>query len=57
MKFYTALDWRNIKSNIQFNATWEWICKEVLHLGEIDIPKAKRELPILDNAAEEVKHN
>jgi hypothetical protein len=57
MRFYTALDWRSIKSNIQFNEAWEWLCKEVLHLDEIDIPEEERELPILDNAAEEMKHN
>ena len=57
MKFYTALDWRSIKSNIQFNDAWEWLCKEVLRLDEIDIPEKERELPILDNAAEEMKHN
>lgn len=57
MKFYTALDWRSIKSNIQFNDAWECLCKEVLHLDEIDIPEEERELPILDNAVEEMKHN
>ena len=57
MKFYTALDWRSIKSNIQFNVAWEWLCKEVLRLDEIDIPEEERELPMLDNAAEEMKHN
>lgn len=57
MKFYTALDWRSIKSNIQFNDAWEWLCKEVLLLDEIDIPEEERELPILDNVAEEMKHN
>lgn len=57
MKFYTALDWRSIKSNAQFNDTWEWFCKEILHLDEIDIPEEERELPMLDNAAEEMKHN
>lgn len=57
MKFYTALDWRSIKSNMQFNDAWEWLCKEVLRLDEIDIPEEERELPILDNAAEEMKHN
>ena len=57
MKFYTALDWRSIKSNIQFNDVWEWLCKEVLRLDEIDIPEEERELSILDNAAEEMKHN
>lgn len=56
MKFYTALDWRSIKSNIQFNDAWEWLCKEVLHLDEIDVPEEERGLPILDNAAEEMKH-
>ena len=57
MKFYTTLDWRSIKSNIQFNDVWEWICKEVLRLDEIDIPEEDRGLPIIDNAAEEMKHN
>lgn len=57
MKFYTALDWRSIKSNMQFNDAWEWLCKEVLRLDEIDIPEEERGLPILDNAAEEMKHN
>lgn len=57
MKFYTALDWRSIKSNVQFNDAWEWLCKEVFCLDEIDIPAEERELPILDNVAEEMKHN
>lgn len=57
MKFYTALDWRSIKSNLQFNDAWEWLCKEVFRLDEIDIPKEERELPMLENAAEEIKHN
>ncbi|MFQ9072350.1 MAG: hypothetical protein ACLR43_06170 [Faecalibacillus faecis] len=48
---------RSIKSNIQFNVAWEWLCKEVLRLDEIDIPEEERELPMLDNAAEEMKHN
>ena len=50
-------DYTSIKSNIQFNDAWEWLCKEVLRLDEIDIPEEERELPILDNAAEEMKHN
>ncbi|MGF7003422.1 hypothetical protein M2149_001823 [Lachnospiraceae bacterium PFB1-21] len=57
MKFYTALDWRSIKSNIQFNDAWEWLCKEVLRLDEIDIPEEERELPMLDNFAEKMRHN
>lgn len=57
MKFYTALDWRSIKSNIQFNDAWRWLCKEVLRLDEIDVPEEERELLILDNAADEMKHN
>lgn len=57
MKFYTALDWRSIKSNIQFNETWEWLCNEVLQLNQIEIPEEERELPMLENAAEEMRHN
>lgn len=57
MKFYTALDWRSIKSNMQFNDAWELLCKKELHFDEIDIPEEERELPMLDNAAEEMKHN
>lgn len=57
MKFYTALDWRSIKSNIQFDETWEWLCNEVLQLNEIEIPEEERELPMLENAAEEMRHN
>lgn len=57
MKFYTALDWRSIKSNIQFNETWEWLCNEVLELNKIDIPKEYRDLPILETASDEIKHN
>ncbi|MCW6652352.1 DUF4238 domain-containing protein [Aerococcaceae bacterium NML210727] len=57
MKFYTALDWRSIESNQQFRDVFEWLCKEVLRLDEIDIPEEKRELPMLDNAAEEMKHS
>lgn len=57
MKFYTALDWRSIKSNKQFNDICERICKKILRLDEIDIPEKERELPILDNVAEEMKHN
>ena len=57
MKFYTALDWKSIKSNIQFNETWEWLCNEVLQLNQIEIPEEERELPMLENAAEEMRHN
>lgn len=57
MKFYTALDWRSIKSNILFNDTWRYICKDTLHLDEIDIPEKERKLSMLDNVAEEIKHN
>lgn len=57
MKFYTALDWRSIKSNMQFQDIWKLLSKEVLHLDEIDIPEQERELPMLENAAEEMKHN
>lgn len=57
MKFYTALDWRSIKSNMQFQDIFESLCKEVLHLDEIDIPKQERELPMLENAAKEMKHD
>lgn len=55
MKFYTALDWRSIKSNSVFNEMWEYFCKGC-HLDEIDIPKNNRELLMLDSASEEIKH-
>lgn len=55
MKFYTALDWRSIKSNSVFNEVWEYFCKGC-HLDEIDIPKNNRELLMLDSASEEIKH-
>lgn len=57
MKFYTALDWRSIKSNSTFNEVWELLCKKKLHLDEIDIPKNNRKLLMLDNASEEMKHD
>ena len=56
MKFYTALDWRSIKSNNAFNEVWEYLCNEVLHLDEVGIPKNDRELLMLDNTSEEIKH-
>ena len=57
MKFYTALDWRSIKSNIQFNEACEWLCNEVLQLNQIDIPEEDGEPQILENIAEEMRHN
>lgn len=56
MKFYVALDWRSIKSNSVFNKVWECFCKELLYLDKIGIPKNNRELLVLDNASEEIKH-
>ncbi|NLB53128.1 MAG: DUF4238 domain-containing protein [Syntrophomonadaceae bacterium] len=56
MKFYTALDWRSIKSNIQFDDAVKWLCKDVMQLDEIDIPKEERFLNMLDNAADEMRH-
>lgn len=56
MKFYTALDWRSFKSNIQFTNVWDRICNETLCLNKIDIPTEERELFILDNASKEFKH-
>lgn len=57
MKFYTALDWRSIKSNIQFNETWDLSCNKVFQLNQIEIPEEERELPRLENASEEMRHN
>lgn len=57
MKFYTALDWRSIKSNSHFNDISELICKKMLSLDKISISRQKRELPMLDNAEAEIKHD
>lgn len=56
MKFYTALDWRSIKSNSAFNDVWEYFCNEVLCLDKINISKNNRKLLMLDNASKEIKH-
>ena len=56
MKFYTALDWRSIKSNKQFDAAWQRLCKEGFHLDEIEISEQEG-LPKFGNGADEMKHN
>lgn len=56
MKFYTALDWRSIKSNFRFDDVVKWLCKDVMQLDEIDIPKKERFNEWLDNCADEIRH-
>lgn len=57
MKFYTALDWRGFSSNAQFEETANWLCNDIMPLGELDIPEEDRVLPSLTTAAEEMRHN
>lgn len=57
MKFYTALDWRGFSSNAQFEETANWLCNDIMSLGELDIPEEDRALPSLTTAAEEMRHN
>jgi hypothetical protein len=56
MKFYTALDWRSIKSNFQFDDAVKLLCRDVMQLDEIDIPENERFLNVLGNAADEMRH-
>ena len=56
MKFYTALDWRSIKSNIQFNDAFNWFCKDIMELDDIDIPESERYLKMNSSAADEMRH-
>lgn len=57
VKFYTALDWRSLKSNLNFDDAVNWLCKEILQFDEVDIPTKERFLPMLENAADEIRHS
>ncbi len=57
MKFYTALNWRGFASNAQFESTVTWLCRDIMDLGNIAIPKEERLLPSLTTAEEEMRHN
>lgn len=57
MKFYTAMDWRGFKNNKQLNDMFNWLCNDVLQFNEIEIPENERKLPMIKNAADELKHS
>lgn len=54
MKFFVALDWRGFQSNKQFEVLLELFTKDLLQ--QIDIPPKERELPCLETAADEIRH-
>lgn len=56
MRFYTALNWRSIKSNFIFDDAIKKLCDEIMLLNEIDIPVDERYIDILDNATDEIRH-
>lgn len=55
MKFFVALDWRSIQSNIEFQKAFRPFADALL--DEIEIPEEERILPCLRSAADEMKHN
>lgn len=54
MKFFVALNWRGFQSNKQFEEALEVFTKDLL--DQIDIPIKERELPCLETAADEIRH-
>ena len=54
MKFFVALNWRGFQSNKQFEEALEVFTKDFL--VQIDIPLKERELPCLETAADEIRH-
>ena len=54
MKFFVALNWRGFQSNQQFEETFETLTKGIL--DQIDIPFKERQLPRLETAADELRH-
>lgn len=54
MKFFVALNWRGFQSNKQFEEALEVFTKDLL--DQIDIPFKERELPCLETAADEIRH-
>lgn len=54
MKFLVALNWRGFQSNQQFEDILKVITKG--SLDQIDIPLKERELPFLETAADELRH-
>ena len=56
MKCYTALNWRRIKSNLDFDDAMKKLGEEIMQFDEIDIPVDERYIDILDNAADEIRH-
>lgn len=54
MKFFVALNWRGFQSNQQFENALKVITKDFL--DQIDIPLKERELPCLETAADELRH-
>lgn len=54
MKFFVALNWRGFQSNKQFEEALEVFTNDFL--DQIDIPIKERELPCLETAADEIRH-
>lgn len=54
MKFFVALNWRGFQSNKQFEEALEVFTKDLLN--QIDISLKERELPCLETAADEIRH-
>ena len=57
MKFFTALDWRGFNSNAQFEELLTRLCNDIIPLGELSIPENERMLPLLETAADEMRHH
>lgn len=54
MKFFVAINWRGFQSNKQFEEVLQNITKDTL--DKIIIPFRERELPCLETAADEIRH-
>lgn len=54
MKFFVALNWRGFQSNQQFEETFKALTEGLF--DKIDIPFKERQLPQLETAADELRH-
>jgi hypothetical protein len=54
INFYVALNWRGFQSNKQFEEIFELLTKDLFK--QINIPFEERELPCLETAADEIRH-
>lgn len=55
MKFFVAINWRGFQSNQQFEDVYNRLTKDLL--CEIEIPYEERDLPCLETAFEEIRHD